>query len=132
MHKPNRTYKLLVCFLPVAIIVLGYFTARFVIDNFTLPECFFLKLTGCYCPGCGNTRAVIALVNGDIFLSIRQNPIIIIMLFTAVLLYSEVVVRAFGKIWRSPIRNYYYLYGVMAVLGIFYVLRNFIPMLAPI
>lgn len=133
MIKLNKTkHRVLVCSLPIVVVVFGYLAARFIIDNFTLPECIIYRLLGWHCPGCGNTRAVIALMQGDLLLSLRQNPMIIILLFTVILLYAEVIAKSFDKKWRSPIRNYYYLYGVMIGLIIFYILRNFIPILAPI
>lgn len=41
-----------------------------------LPPCLFLKLTGIYCPGCGGTRSVQALLHGSILSSLRYNPIV--------------------------------------------------------
>ena len=34
--------------------------------DFALPPCVFHKWTGYYCPGCGGTRAVKALLRGDV------------------------------------------------------------------
>lgn len=41
-----------------------------------LPPCMFLKLTGLYCPGCGGTRAVVALLRGKIFTSFLYHPFV--------------------------------------------------------
>lgn len=38
--------------------------------------CMLNKLTGLYCPGCGGTRAVYALLSGQIIKSIYYNPIV--------------------------------------------------------
>ena len=43
----------------------------------TLPGCSFLLITGHYCPGCGGTRAVMALIQGDIISSLRWHPIVL-------------------------------------------------------
>ena len=38
-----------------------------------LPGCPFHALTGLFCPGCGATRAVHALIHGDPLLAMRMN-----------------------------------------------------------
>lgn len=42
-----------------------------------LPPCMLHRLTGYYCPGCGGTRAVKALFQGKILLSIYYHPIVV-------------------------------------------------------
>lgn len=41
-----------------------------------VPPCSFYTLTGYYCPGCGGTRAVIALLQGRFFLSLYYHPFV--------------------------------------------------------
>jgi hypothetical protein len=41
--------------------------------NSVLPPCLFHALTHLYCPGCGVTRALYALLHGDIALAFRMN-----------------------------------------------------------
>ena len=40
--------------------------------------CFFYKITNFYCPGCGFTRAVFALLHLNIYQALRYNVLIII------------------------------------------------------
>ncbi len=40
-------------------------------------SCFFHELTGLYCPGCGGTRAFIALMEGDLARSFFYHPIVL-------------------------------------------------------
>lgn len=40
------------------------------------PPCILHSLTGYYCPGCGGTRAVKALLHGHIFTSLYYHPIV--------------------------------------------------------
>lgn len=44
------------------------------------PRCIFLALTGLYCPGCGLTRMLHALVHGDPAQAIRMNAMLMAML----------------------------------------------------
>lgn len=39
--------------------------------------CVFYKLTGLLCPGCGNTRAVLSVVKGDISAAFSYNALFI-------------------------------------------------------
>lgn len=42
-----------------------------------MPPCAFNKVTGLYCPGCGGTRATIALFRGQIIRSFRFHPFVL-------------------------------------------------------
>lgn len=44
-----------------------------------LPGCVFYTVTGYYCPGCGGTRAVAALLKGRIFTSLYYHPFVLYM-----------------------------------------------------
>ena len=44
------------------------------------PSCLFLTLTGLYCPGCGLTRALHALVHFDFARAMAMNPLIVLSL----------------------------------------------------
>lgn len=93
------------------------------------PECTFLEKTGYLCPACGNTRSVTALLQGDIVESLRYNitpPLL--AAFTAAF-YAELIFRISGvKINIIP-RRYWFLTIILTVLILYYILRNFIPVL---
>ena len=46
--------------------------------NSILPPCPFLALTGWFCPGCGSTRALHALLHGDVVQALAMNPLLVI------------------------------------------------------
>lgn len=43
-----------------------------------MPQCVFYQTTGLHCPGCGGTRAVTAMAQGNFGLAIRCNPFLTI------------------------------------------------------
>ena len=98
-----------------------------------LPECQFYKWTGLYCPGCGDTRAVIALMNGDILLSLRQNALIVVLILVLAALYIELLLKVvFEKRFKSPVFNLKFLWIFLILFAVYSVVRNFIPFIAPI
>ena len=46
--------------------------------NSILPPCPFLALTGLLCPGCGSTRALHALLHGDVGQALAMNPLLVL------------------------------------------------------
>lgn len=78
------------------------------------------------------TRSVIALVNGDILLSLRQNALLIVFILIAVIFYIEYALNAFGVNLKLPFHKMRYVYIFLALLAIYSVLRNIIPQIAPI
>ncbi len=41
-----------------------------------VPPCVFFGLTGLYCPGCGGTRSLIALLHGQFLRSLIYHPVV--------------------------------------------------------
>jgi len=50
------------------------------------PGCFFFAFTGWHCVSCGLTRALHALVHGDVIRAFSMNPLAMTMLFLSPLL----------------------------------------------
>ena len=63
-------------------------------------ECIFLKNFGFYCPGCGGTRAVKALLHGHILESLHYHPIVV---YVAVLLIAYTFFRRKPKVAHAYI-----------------------------
>ncbi|MBO4291774.1 MAG: DUF2752 domain-containing protein [Lachnospiraceae bacterium] len=87
--------------------------------------CAFEAMFGLYCPGCGGTRAVNALLHGKILLSLWYHPLV---------LYAAVIYICFmgshfmekRKIWNVRGLKFrdWYLYGALIILIANFVLKN--------
>ncbi|MBP5581311.1 MAG: DUF2752 domain-containing protein [Ruminococcus sp.] len=96
------------------------------------PECSFHKLTGYWCTGCGNTRSVTALLHGHIWTAIRNNATIPFLSLLLCLLYAENMAAVFGKDIKLLPRKTWIWLVVIGVFFVYFIIRNFIPALAPI
>ena len=72
--KETRLYIKCLFVLPFVILAALFFHSGHSIPSLFLPPCLFHTLTGFSCPGCGCTRAVIALLRGDFLQSLCYNP----------------------------------------------------------
>lgn len=131
--KKNLAYKITAVLIPF--VAFGLFAGGYKIYQILLSEyywgCAFHVYTGYHCPGCGATRCILALLNGDIIAMFRYNPGLSLGIFVAVLFYIEFVLFAFGKPKKIVPRSTMLLSTILILLLIFYVLRNFIPVLSP-
>ncbi len=79
-----------------------------------LPKCLFHEWTGLYCPGCGGTRALYALLHGELKTSLHDNLLLIPVGLTA----AALIVRP-----RIGLRRPVAIAILVIVVG-FTVLRN--------
>ncbi len=96
-----------------------------------LPPCYLYSHFGLYCPACGNTRSVAALLEGDLSLAIQFNIVPIILLLIALTAYAELVAYSFGKKLRLLPRQLGFYILLIAIVLVYLIMRNFIPALAP-
>ncbi|MBQ0098553.1 MAG: DUF2752 domain-containing protein [Oscillospiraceae bacterium] len=124
--------KILIIISPVVLFVLAYFGAKFFDAHDSHSTCITLTLFGFYCPACGMTRSVIALMNGDILLSIRQNAMVLVFALLYAVFYIWYILRFFNVKFYLFLQNEWFWYILIIVWFIYGISRNFIPPIAPI
>ena len=129
----KRWQKALVIIAPFAAAAVCGAAAYLILRYVTLWPCPSLTLLHIYCPGCGSTRAVAALLHGDLLLALRQDSVIPVMLLMAVLYYLEFALKVWGVRFRFPvIHNKVFITALFVCWLIYAVVRNFVPAIAPI
>ena len=83
-----------------------------------LPPCMFHYLTGYYCPGCGGTRAVSALLHRKLFLSVYYHPLV---LYGVSIYLVFMITQTIGRISKQPqIGMKFHLFYVWIALAILF------------
>lgn len=125
MNFEHQIFKLGLVFIAIsAIIVFIYF--KIIAPNVDIPTCMWDSILGIYCPGCGGTRAVIALLHGDIILSLWYHPVV---LYSVVIFSAFMLSQGFARITNYryikgiPFYNWY-LYGALLIIVINVVVKN--------
>ncbi len=85
--------------------------------------CLFRLFTGLYCPGCGGTRAVLALLSGNIRKSFFYHPFVPYMAAAAAV---EGVLWLAGRIFGKPVKGFEKRYRLWTVGALLVVLANWI------
>ena len=117
---------------PVLLVLVYIFREPILFIGSCMPPCGFYEMTGYHCPGCGNTRAVRALLHLHPILSLRNNPVILLLALTGLGFYIELAFNVFGKKVSFMPKKWIFWGVLLVLLMIFYVVRNFFPILAPI
>ena len=90
-----------------------------------LPACTFKATTGLDCPGCGMTRGLHALLNGDVLRALSHNILLVVILATSVVWFGwNAIARRTGRrvLHFEFNRNAWIAIGLAVVA--FWVLRN--------
>lgn len=89
--------------------------------------CLLRLLTGWYCPGCGGTRAVKYLMQGDLYMSFRYHPLV---LYAAAVLLAKLVTAAAAK--ATGHKEYYpghgdwFAYGALVIVAVNWAVKNYL------
>ena len=110
----------------VVVVVVGALIWRFEPrGQFFFPRCWLHENTGLLCPGCGSTRALHALLNGEFRAAWRFNPLAVL----GVPLAGAFAIRQVrglwtGRWWPNPLGNRYVIACLLGTVFGFGVLRN--------
>lgn len=96
-----------------------------------LPPCPIYTRVHLYCPACGNTRSVIALLHGDLLTAIKYNITPIVFGIFILLAYLELIFYSLGRQVRLLPRKLRYYLIIISLLIIYVGVRNFIPNMTP-
>lgn len=99
---------------------------QYILPYFSTIGCSFYRVTGLYCPGCGGTRALTALLHGNLLQAIRYH---VLVPYAAVLyiafMGSHFLARITGFRYFKGMRfRTWYLYGALVVLILNWIGQN--------
>jgi len=92
-----------------------------------LPQvpCFFSEILGIYCPGCGGTRAVQALLHGRFLQALWYHPLVPYGVFIA---GGFMLTQALERIGVRRVKGWkyhnWYLYGAVALILANFLIKN--------
>ncbi|MFC0674846.1 DUF2752 domain-containing protein [Brachybacterium hainanense] len=138
--RPGRAAPVLRrALLPAAILAAagsGAVLLQGVFDPFRqdVPLCPLHALTGLDCPGCGATRAVHALLDGDLLLALQNNALLVLAIPLLVVVFARWTLRRIrGREAQAIEPSRALVIGVVALVAVYTIARNlpWFPFLAP-
>jgi len=108
------------------ITIIGYFIYQWLLkDKITVHPCLVSLFLGFYCPGCGGTRAVNALLHGKLLQSLWYHPVVP---YSAVILTGFMGSHALNRMGVKRIKGWkfhdWYLYAALGIIGVNFVVKN--------
>ena len=96
-----------------------------------LPGCILYRFTGWYCPGCGGTRALSALLSGHPLQSFLYHPAVdYVGILCGWFMVSQTIERVSQKRIRIGMKYHdYYLWILLAILILHCGIRNILKLL---
>lgn len=129
--RNNKRNRIITIILPMIGILILLMKEHILARIPYIPACFLYSRLHLYCPACGNTRSVTALLHGDLMVSLQYNISPILVLFLAVTAYLEFAFTSFGKPIKLLPRKLWFYLVLITLLVVYYLARNLSPALAP-
>lgn len=87
--------------------------------------CPIYKFTGLYCPGCGITRMLSSILNGNFYQAFRYNPLVFLLIPFMIFHFTDSII-AFYKKRKTVLEKYepYVWYVLIGIFMVYGVLRN--------
>lgn len=96
-----------------------------IMPHLKLPSCMCFRVLGIYCPGCGGTRAVLALLHRDFLLSLWYHPLV---LYTVVIFGGFMLTQTLERFRFPGIRGWkfhvWHLMGAVILMTVNFVGKN--------
>lgn len=122
----EELYRLGLICLAVAVVGIPLFHFYMSGKDFPRSICLFSLFFGLYCPGCGGTRSVTALLHGHLFQALWYHPLVPYMAgiyLVYMLSWTVAKLHLFGIKKGMKYRSGY-LYGMVAIIAINFILKN--------
>ena len=124
LSTEEALYRAGVAIIPVGIL-LGYVALRWIIPNLPDAECTVHMLFGVYCPGCGGTRAVIALLHGQFLKSVWYHPFVMYTILIYMwFMISHTLEKLHVPLIKGMLFRTWMLYGMLFMIGFNFVFKN--------
>lgn len=118
----HKTILFLTCALLLLLALAWTYTRIFTQYRHLFPPCLFHALTQLYCPGCGATRAVLALLQLDFIRAVRMNALFVLLALP--ILCTLALEGSCGKLFFSARAHKTLVYGFLVAALAFTLLRN--------
>ncbi|MCM1056391.1 MAG: DUF2752 domain-containing protein [Firmicutes bacterium] len=92
---------------------------------FPAVPCFFSTILGIYCPGCGGTRALVALLRGQLLRAVWYHPFIPYFAFIYIgFMLTQGLQRIGVKRIRGWKFHYWYLWVGVGIFAVNFIVKN--------
>ena len=137
LHINKKKYFLITIFF-ISLFLLAFLYTNYIgkiqsANPFLFHDCTFKNMLHLYCPGCGGTRAVDALLHLRILSSLFYHPLVIYVVICCCFFYIKIGIQLKKQNGDAEIFiNTAYIWGALILVLTFFVVRNLLLVYAGI